>query len=167
MRRTIITALSILLAFGVLVVPADAHQHASDGAFIFDGPDATEPAPTIPLDWIAVPMWGDVWANGTPIGPVDFVLFWQADDESEAQLWALWQGQPVQVCTGQIFDTPQGEPIFFGEATTPRVDATCHMARTPDYNEISLFIADADGQWATAIMTDPAWQQTDAASIFG
>lgn len=158
MRKIIIMALAVFVVFATVVVPADAQDKTTD-AFIFRSPDDAKPAPVIPVDWVAVAMWGDVWANGIAVGPVDFVLFWQGDYEADAQLWAIWRGEPVQLCVGKIFDTPDGEPIFFGEARTPEAKATCHMARTPDLDEISLFIADENGQWANAIMTSPEWQR--------
>ena len=133
---------------------------------LFLGPDAERPVPIFPDHWAVLPMWGDVWANGHFVGAVDFVLFWDRDmKQPHAELWALWRGQPTQVCVGLIFETPGGEPIFFGATTLEKPRATCHMARTPDFDEISLFIATEDGQWATSIMSDPAWRAADAALI--
>ncbi|MEM7092120.1 MAG: hypothetical protein AAF567_03890 [Actinomycetota bacterium] len=176
MRKLAFAAVAVMMLFGITTISADAQPRfqpptpvASDDAFVFVGPDTAEPAPQIPHDWHVVPMWGDVWANGRAFGTVDFFLFWEAGSKSpRAQLWALWRGQPLQVCVGDIFETPQGEPIFFGKATGGgELAATCHMARTPDFDEISMLIAAEDGQWATAIMTNPNWQRPDAQAVFG
>lgn len=178
MRKLAIAVLSILLVFAASMVSAEAQPRdklddrsqpaaASDDAFVFSGPRVAEEAPRLPTDWISIAMWGEVWANGRHFGNVDFVLFVEADNSPRAQLWAWWKGQPIQVCVGEIFETPQGEPIFFGEATGGEVEATCHMARTPDLAAISLFIANANGQWATSIMSNPAWQRADAAAPLG
>lgn len=174
MTAVLITLL--LVTFGSLTT-AQAQPSRVDGAgqvqpiapeSFFLGPDAVRPIPTFPDDWVVLPMWGDVWANGRHIGPVDFVAFWERNAEQpHAELWAIWRGRPMQVCVGVIFETPQGEPIFFGTTTVDEPRATCHMARTPDFDEISLFIATEDGQWATSIMSDPTWKAADAALILG
>ena len=171
MHKTITSLIALALVIGLLGAPADAQTVRQPPmppeSFLFDTADA-EAMPIVPGEgWHALPMGGDVWANGRLVGAVDFVLFWEAADQPRAQLWALWQGAPTPVCHGVIFETPQGEPIFFGSTFVEHPAATCHMARTPDFDEISLLVATEDGQWATAILGNPMWRGADAALALG
>lgn len=159
--RLVLAALVAVLSLGLLAAPANPIADANDEAAI----DATndqaraeiERHQILPPNWVAIPMWGNVWANGHDIGMVDFALFYDGDDPSKAQLWALWRDTPTHVCSGDIFTTPQGEPILFGETTLMAPEGTCHMARLPNRAGISLYAASDDHQWATAILTNPDW----------
>lgn len=118
-------------------------------------PEPVEPEPIVPLPYGAVHLVGEVWANGVSIGEIDFAIVWNEDDPSHAQLWALLNDVPTQVCAGRIFETPQGEPIFFGSTSLMDPAGTCYMSRVPNHSAISLHAASNDGQWAVATLTNP------------
>ncbi len=121
--------------------------------------------PPAPLPLTSVPLSGDVYANGVSIGTFDFALVWSEDDPSQVQLWAVVADAPSLVCWGDVFDTPTGEPIFFGETSLMEPAGTCTMSQLPDRSAITMFAASNDGQWATATMRYTG--SVDPVPIFG
>lgn len=180
MRKFIVVATAILAVYGIGMVSASAVLLADDTDPPAIGveppvvepiepgdpvdPQPIEPEPIAPLPYGSVHLKGEVWANGTSIGQIDFGLIWNEDDPSHAQLWALLGDVPTQVCVGRIFDTPQGEPIFFGSTSLMDPEGTCYMSRVPDHSAISLHAASNDGQWATATLKNP--NSVDPVPIF-
>lgn len=155
-------ALTVAL-FGSATLPGSAQAIEVEAQPVEVQPIDTvaEPTPVAPLPWGSIHLVGEMWANGQPIGSIDFALLWNEDDPGEAQLWALLGDVPQQVCVGRIFDTPGGEPIFFGSTSLMSPAGTCYMSRLPDHSGVSLFAASNDGQWAAGILkwagsVDPA-----------
>lgn len=158
----LVAALSLLIVAAPATPNAGANDPADVTAQIDQARAEIERQQILPPNWVAIPMWGNVWANGHDIGMVDFALFYDANEPTKAQLWALWREAPTHVCSGDIFKTPQGEPIFFGETSLMAPAGTCHMARLPNHTGISLYAASNDGQWATSILTSPDWHEPAA-----
>lgn len=153
-----LAALIAVLSLTLIATPVGANDETDIATDLDAARAEIERHDILPPNWVAIPLWGNVWANGHDIGMVDFALFYDANDPTKAQLWALWHDTPTHVCTGDIFETPKGEPIFFGETSLMAPAGTCHMARLPNHTGISLYAASNDGQWATSILTNPDWR---------
>lgn len=143
-NRTVIAVLIALAALlGLALTPTLA-----DAQLVTD----EEPVAVAPLPLTSVPMTGEVWANGTAIGTFDFALIWSEDDPSKVQLWTVLGDVPSLVCSGDVFDSPGGDPIFFGETSLLDPAGTCTMSQLPDRSAITMFAASDDGQWAVVTM---------------
>ena len=114
--------------------------------------DEAEQVDVAPLPLTSVPLVGDVFANGVALGEFDFALVWSEEDPSKVQLWTVLNGVPGLVCAGDVFETPSGEPIFFGETSLMDPAGTCTMSQLPDKSAITMYAASTDGQWVAATM---------------
>ncbi len=114
--------------------------------------DPVEPIdPPEPVDPVPIPGWGGLGLEGDVHMPdrtvpgVLFSLFWDLEDPGHVQLWALWEGQPLQICDGRVIDGP----VFLGRSDL--LAGTCLIGQNPD-GQFPLFILGDEGGWAFALL---------------
>lgn len=109
-------------------------------------PVTTEPVEPLPLPGLGgVGLEGDVLLPGRRVPAVLFSIFWDLEDPGHVQLWALWDGSPVQVCDGRVVDGP----VFVGRSDL--LSGTCLVGKSSD-GSFPLFILGDDGGWAFSVL---------------
>ena len=164
MRRVAVALLAASL-FVIAVAPG-ALAHDSDVDLVAPGPGpvdpvdpAPEPIPVPPAPIIpfagAVIFLGDVWINGTVFQTgIIFAFTWQ-EDLTSSRLWALWNGEIIEVCNGHVVEAPRSRPVFIGESSLLGPTGSCYIQEIPGPDPGFVFlIMLEDGQWALGVLRD-------------